>query len=347
MEKIKNIIIGVLVIIIIVLVFISLSGNKEDKEDSNASLYLPVYEYNRENKIMYTNNGTNDHDNLVYKLSYTVPCEYDLCYWVFGKGNTASDAYWMLYDGEDRNVTGFKGGYYLYDSQSKKKVEGPFTALEIIEPNGEEAIRTIKVGKDDMYGLYDILDKKFILNIEYEDISIDNGKIVVKKDGKSGIYDGNKISDFIYDDMEYTGIHDLYRVKSGNKQTLMYLGNNTSATFKEDYEYADIILDDTKESKLYIIYISNGKLLMNTVTYSSNLYTKNIDGNNYMHMGNNYTVIAEVTNNLVSFDRNVEIKDGKLILVCHVVRDINNKDVVDHYTMDYDVANRNVKVTKS
>ena len=339
MEKVKNIVIVVLIIVVAVLLVLVFSGKKKDdsKSSINVKLSLPVYEYTAVNgSHVLVFDASKKIEGITYKLSYTVPCKNDICYWLSSEDVLVSGAYWLYYD----------NGYYLFDPSGEKVVDGPFSDAIFIKPGKAEDLRLVILEKGNKKGIYDLIDKKYSLDIEYDNITTDSGKIIVTKDNKSGIYDGNKVGELEYDLVAFVSKYDLYKVSKDDKQTLVYASGGVTAKFKDEYEYAEVLYDDTKNSKLYFLFIFKGKLYLDAINYAGGWYTKNVDGNNYMRIGNNPTIVAEVKTNVVKLGDKVEVKDGMLNFSCNILKDKNNKDDYKLYKASFNLENKNIKIEK-
>ena len=340
MEKVKNIIIAILVILVIILLVLVIGGRKKDdsKNSVAAKLNLPVYEYNMvDGSVVYSFDASKKIDGVTYKLSYTVPCKHDICYWLNSEYEMNSNSYWIYYDGN---------GYYLFDSSNNKEIDSLFSDASYVKPNKDENVSLVILEKDFKKGIYDIANKKYLLNIDYDDIIANNGKIIVYKDKKSAIFDGTKVGEFEYDTITFVNNYDLYKVSKDSKQTLVYAKDGVIAKFKNEYEYAEVLYDDSKNFKLYFLFIEKGKLYLDAINYANGWYTKNVDGNYYMRIGNNPTIVAEVKTNVVKLGDKIEVKDGNLNFSCRILKDINNKDDYKEYKALFNLENKNIKIEK-
>lgn len=139
--------------------------NKEEK----IHMYLPVYEYN--SAVDGSAVLNNDYENISskQKLNKLVKCQYDYCKWVYSGYSTYTDEAWVMYDVSAGDVP--EGGYYFYNHSKDKVIAGPFTDIEFEKPLSKSDIsRKVIVSKENGYGLYDLEDMKYILELDCDDM---------------------------------------------------------------------------------------------------------------------------------------------------------------------------------
>jgi len=187
---------GLLIIIAVVLLLAGLCigyliGTKQNKREK-LQMFLPIYEYNSaaDGTLVYSNRFENGVGKVVHKLSSLVPCQYDYCEWVFSGYSTYVDAAWVMQDINDSNSGTQNGGYYVYDYKAKKIIAGPFDSFDFEVPYGEAVSRKAIVEKDGKYGLYDIVTKSFLLELEYDFIGYgdDSNHLYCEKGDKRQFY---------------------------------------------------------------------------------------------------------------------------------------------------------------
>lgn len=247
----KKILITVLVLILIVGgsvcgFFLGKNYDKPSEVEKEVKLNLPVYEYNSaiDGEISYENIVDDTDPINIYRLSRFVPCEYEVCKWIPLNHSRSYNSNWIMFDAEDSTDGEFKGGYYFYNFKKDKKVAGPFEHIELIKPSGDWALRLVLIVDKDVYGLYDILSKEFVLPLDSNYIeALSDAYFAYEKDEKYYLYNiqGDLKEELgEYDDLEqlYLDYYDNYEVKK----------EDTTIDEESDKEANEEVSDESTES---------------------------------------------------------------------------------------------------
>lgn len=247
----KKILITILVLILIVGgsvcgFFLGKNYNKLSEVEKEVKLNLPVYEYNSaiDGEISYENIVDDTDPINIYRLSRFVPCEYEVCKWIPLNHSRSYNSNWIMFDAEDSVDGEFKGGYYFYNFKKNKKVAGPFEHIELIKPSGDWALRLVLVVDKDVYGLYDILSKEFVLPLDSNYLeALSDDYFAYEKDEKYYLYNiqGDLKEELgEYDDLEqlYLDYYDNYEVKK----------EDTTIDEESDKETNEEVSDESTES---------------------------------------------------------------------------------------------------
>lgn len=180
-KKISYISLSILFVLIALSVKFFIGGNN-CKTNEKLHMYLPIYEFKSaaDGSLVYNNNFESDIGFIKQKLSKLVTCQHDYCKWVYSDYSTFVNAAWVMYDVSYNES--YEGGYYFYDHINDKIIEGPFTDIKFEKPIIQsEVSRKIIVTKEKGYGLYDLVDMKYILELDcdYMDFGGDGNHIEV------------------------------------------------------------------------------------------------------------------------------------------------------------------------
>ena len=247
----KRFLIVILVLILIVGgtvcgFFLGKNYNKLSDVEKEVKLNLPVYEYNSaiDGEICYENIVEDTDAINIYRLSRFVPCEYEVCKWIPLNHSRAYNSNWIMFDAEDSIDGEFKGGYYFYNFKKDKKVAGPFEHIELIKPAGDWALRLVLVVDKDVYGLYDILSKEFVLPLDsnyIEDLS--DAYFAYEKDEKYYLF--NIQGDHKEEIGEYESLEELYLDYYDNYEVKK---DDITSEEKSDNDINEEVSDESSES---------------------------------------------------------------------------------------------------